>query len=251
VRFCCLGSGSKGNASLVSYKNTLLMVDCGFSMREVFSRLEDAQCAPEQLTALLVTHEHADHISGVAVLARKLSLPVYATRGTAKTGKLDSVADVRWISLDEEFQIGDISIMPVAVPHDAHEPCQYVFSAAGRQLGIITDLGSISEHVQQAFNDCHALLLEANHDAEMLWQGAYPESLKRRVASDWGHLNNQQAEDFLHSINQEKLTTLVLGHISEKNNCLTRVKQHFQQFAQPQRQVTYATQDSGFDWLDV
>lgn len=251
MRFCCLGSGSKGNASLVSYKNTLLMVDCGFSMREVLSRLQDVQCRPEQLTALLVTHEHADHINGVATLAKKLSLPVYATRGTARTGKLETIADVRWINLDETFQVGDITVRPVAVPHDAHEPCQFLFTAAGRRLGIITDLGSISVHVQQAFNDCHALLLEANHDAEMLWQGPYPEGLKRRVASDWGHLSNQQAEDFLHGINQTTLMTLVLGHISEKNNCLTRVKQHFQQFAQSCRQVTYASQDSGFDWLDV
>lgn len=251
MQFCCLGSGSKGNTTLVAHEETLLMVDCGFAVRHVLSRLAEKGCKPAQLTAILVTHEHADHINGVAALARKLSVPVYATRGTARTGKLAGVDDVRWITLDQPFDIGAVRIIPVAVPHDAHEPCQFVFQADGKRLGVVTDLGSVSAHVQRHFDDCHALLVEANHDLAMLQQGPYPPALKRRVAGDWGHLSNQQAEDFICSLNLQKLTTLVLGHISEKNNCLELVKQHFQKLACPQRTIVYATQEGGFDWLPV
>lgn len=251
MRFCCLGSGSKGNASLVAYKNTLLMIDCGFSMRTVIERMNEQQCVPEQLTAILVTHEHADHISGVASLAKKYAIPVYATRGTAKTDKLNGVQTLHWIDLDEPFVIDDIQIMPVTVPHDAHEPCQFYFQAGGLKLGIVTDLGSISEHVRGAFDGCHALLLEANHDVDMLMNGPYPASLKQRVASDWGHLNNQQAEQFVCSLNLAQLNTLVLGHISEKNNHIDKVKQCFDWLISQNKNVIYASQEQGFAWLNV
>lgn len=251
MQFCCLGSGSKGNTTLVSHKNTLLMVDCGFSIRHVLERMQQKNCDPATLTAILVTHEHADHINGVAALARKFSLPVYATRGTARTGKLDGVEDIRWLTLDQSITIGDVNVTPVAVPHDAVEPCQFLFEADGRKLGVVTDLGSISAHVKQAFDGCDALLLEANHDVTMLWAGNYPPSLKKRVAGDWGHLSNQQAEDFACSLNLEKLKTLVLGHISEQNNCPELVRQHFQRLEEAERTVVYATQEQGFNWLAV
>lgn len=251
MQFCCLGSGSKGNTTLVAHNDTLLMVDCGFAVRHVLDRMHAKQCEPARLTAILVTHEHADHINGVAALAKKLSVPVYATRGTARTGKLDTVADLRWITPGQSFVIGELTITPVAVPHDAHEPCQFVFEAIGRKLGIVTDLGSVSAHVQASFNGCDALLLEANHDVSMLWQGAYPPALKRRVAGDWGHLSNQQAQDFVCSLDLQKLSTLVLGHISEQNNCLALVQQHFQKLECPQRNIVYATQSDGFGWLTV
>lgn len=251
MRFCCLGSGSKGNTTLVAYKNTLLMVDCGFSMRHVLARMQQKNCHPEQLTAILVTHEHADHINGVAALAKNFSIPVYATRGTAKTGKLDSVDELHWLTLDQPEQVGDVNVTPVAVPHDAVEPCQFLFAANDRKLGVVTDLGSVSPHVLRSYSQCDALLLEANHDADMLWQGKYPPSLKVRVAGDWGHLSNQQAEDFVHALELQRLSTLVLGHISEQNNCLSIVQQHFGKFAQPGRRIVYATQEEGFEWLTV
>lgn len=227
------------------------MIDCGFSMRQTVESMHKKNCSPEQLSAILVTHEHADHIKGVSALARKYQIPVYATRGTAKTGKLDAVERLHWIIPDQPFRLDDVTIIPVTVPHDAHEPCQFLFEVENKKLGIITDLGSISAHVQAAFHHCDALLLEANHDLTMLWQGPYTASLKRRVASDWGHLNNQQAEDFVHSMNLSRLKSLILGHISEQNNSVDIVRQHFQQFEQSDRQVFYACQNEGFDWLHV
>lgn len=251
MRFCCLGSGSKGNSTLVSYKNTLLMIDCGFSMRHVVNSMLERDCSPEQLTAILVTHEHADHIKGVASLARKYQIPVYSTRGTARTGKLEKVEALHWLTLDQTIMLGDLSVTPVTVPHDAHEPCQFLFEANSKTLGVVTDLGSVSTHVKNMFHQCDALLLEANHDLDMLWRGPYAPSLKRRVASDWGHLNNQQAEELVHSMNLQRLKNLVLGHISEQNNCVEIVRRHFQQFEQASRRVIYASQNEGFDWLCV
>lgn len=227
------------------------MIDCGFSMRHVVNSMLERDCSPEQLTAILVTHEHADHIKGVASLARKYQIPVYSTRGTARTGKLEKVETLHWLTLDQTIMLGDLSVTPVTVPHDAHEPCQFLFEANSKTLGVVTDLGSVSSHVKNMFHQCDALLLEANHDLDMLWRGPYAPSLKRRVASDWGHLNNQQAEELVHSMDLKRLKNLVLGHISEQNNCVEIVRRHFQQFEQAGRRVIYASQNEGFDWLCV
>lgn len=252
MQFCCLGSGSKGNSTLINHNNTTLMVDCGFGLKHTLNRLAANDCLVQDISAILVTHEHYDHISGVGSLARRFNIPVYASRGTARTGKLEECADIHWIDLDQKFQIGDFSINPVAVPHDANEPCQFVFEADNKILGVMTDLGSISPHVHEAFGACHALLLEANHDLDMLWAGKYPPSLKHRVSSDWGHLSNAQAEQFLHSLEAGRsLSTLVLGHMSQQNNCVDIVKRHFNVFEESIRDVVYATQDEGFSWLSV
>lgn len=251
MHFCCLGSGSKGNATLVRHGKTLLMIDCGFSTRQAVERLAAVGCGPEEISAILVTHEHSDHISGVSGFARKYGIPVHATRGTAKTGKLRDVEALCYLELDQPIRIGEIAVHPVAVPHDANEPCQFVLEAEGKRLGVMTDLGSISPHVLSIYDGCHALLLEANHDLEMLWSGSYPMVTKQRVASAWGHLSNLQAERFLQEINLDLLETLVLGHISEQNNHMDIVKRHFSTLEGRLRRVVYATQESGFSWLDV
>lgn len=251
MQFCCLGSGSKGNSTLVRHRQTLLMVDCGFSMKYTVASLAQKGCSAGDISAILVTHEHSDHIAGVSTLARRFNIPVYATPGTGRSHKLDRDIDIRWLELDEEVAVGDLSFCPVAVPHDANEPCQFVFQGAGKKLGILTDLGSVSDHVVARFANCHALLLEANHDLELLWAGPYPPSLKQRVAGDWGHLSNAQAADFLTRQSLAQLNTLVLGHISEQNNSLDRVRAHFFPYESQLSQVVYATQASGFDWLEV
>ena len=251
MQFCCLGSGSKGNATLVKHGETTVMVDCGFPMKHTLARLSANDTAIQEISAILVTHEHADHINGVSMLARRFGIPVYASRGTLRSGRLEQGLDVSCITLDQAFHIGEIAIMPVAVPHDANEPCQFVFSAEDKRLGIMTDLGSISPHVQESFVDCHALLLEANHDLDMLWAGKYPPSLKHRVAGDWGHLSNAQAEQFLHALDKKCLSTLVLGHMSQQNNTLDLMKRHFDAFMDHVQELVYATQDEGFSWLEV
>lgn len=251
MRFCCLGSGSKGNATLVQLGETLLLIDCGFSFKYMQSALAVKGCSPEDISAILVTHEHGDHISGVNTLAKRLSIPVYLTPGTARSNKLAlDKLDIRLLKADKPIDIAGLSILPVTVPHDAMEPCQFVFSSADKMLGVMTDLGSISDHVNQHFSRCDALLLEANHDVDMLWAGPYPPTLKRRVLSDWGHLSNVQAVDYLQR--QEVLPkTLVLGHISEKNNSMALVTQAFSMFESQIPTLIFAAQDNGFDWIDV
>lgn len=236
---------------LVRHGETVLMIDCGFSVKYVLSRLEQVACPAGNIDAILVTHEHSDHINGVSSLARRFGIPVYATRGTVRTGKLQDVPDLRLLDLDRQLSIGGLAVLPVAVPHDANEPCQFVFEADGKKLGVMTDLGSVSPHVHAAFGKCNALLLEANHDLEMLWGGSYPPNLKHRIASDWGHLSNAQAEQFLRMIDLETLEILVLGHISEQNNSMERVKRHFSAMEQQIEKVIYATQEHGFSWLSV
>lgn len=251
MQFCCLGSGSKGNSTLIRHNQTLLMVDCGFGLKHTLSRLAANDCAVQDISAILVTHEHFDHISGVSSLARRFNIPVYTTRGTARAGKLEDSLELHCVELDKPFQVGDIVINPVAVPHDANEPCQFIFEADNKTLGVMTDLGSISPHVHAAFSQCQALLLEANHDLDMLWAGKYPPTLKHRVSSDWGHLSNVQAEQFLHSFDTSGLSTLVLGHMSQQNNCLEIMKKHFSVFERTVNNLVYATQDEGFAWLAV
>lgn len=208
-------------------------------------------CAEEQLTAIVVTHEHGDHIQGVSRLAKRFNIPVFCTAGTLRSNKIDPAVNVTIVHDMQSFTLGDLAITPVTVPHDAKEPCQFYFQAGDKKLGVLTDLGFVSMHVQQAFHDCHALLLEANHDCQMLQQGPYPESLKRRVGGQWGHLNNDQAVQFLQSTQISALDTLVLGHISEQNNHLDIVKSLFEPFSARVRNVVYATQQEGFSWLSV
>ncbi len=251
MQFCCIGSGSKGNATLIKHDQTTVMIDCGFSVKYTLSRLMELDCCVEDIDAILVTHEHSDHISGVSRLACRYGIPVFTTRGTARTGKLEKIEDIQWIELDNDFEIGSITITPVSVPHDANEPCQFIFKAGGKKLGVMTDLGSVSPHVCAEYTRCHALLLEANHDIDMLWSGKYPPSLKQRVASDWGHLSNVQAEHFLQSIDIALLNTLVLGHISEQNNSIDLVKKQFAEIERQIDNVIYATQQQGFSWLSV
>lgn len=251
MRFSSLGSGSKGNATLVAAGDTVLMVDCGFSLRETTRRLGHLDLEPEQLDAILVTHEHSDHSSGVAALSRRYDIPVYLTHGTAGTGRCDGSFELRHFDCEHQFVLGDITVTAVAVPHDAVEPCQYHFRANDRALGVLTDLGSITPHVIEHFSDCHGLVLEFNHDLPMLMAGAYPPPLKRRVAGDWGHLNNSQSAQLLQSLNLGQLRHLVVAHVSENNNCAERVEEALLSVLDDLERVVFADQVQGFDWLQL
>lgn len=251
MQFASLGSGSKGNATLVRSGDTLVMIDCGFSLRDTERRMARLGAAPQQLDAILVTHEHADHSSGVAALSRKFHIPVYLTHGTFRTGRCDGSHAQRLFNCEDNFTIGDLSIKAVAVPHDAAEPCQYLLSSREYTLGILTDLGSITPHVIANFGACHSLLLEFNHDLPMLLEGPYPPHLKLRVGGDWGHLNNQQAVELLRQINCTALRHLVVAHISEKNNSRQLAQDALLSVLESLDRVTFAEQSSGFDWLSL
>lgn len=218
LRFAALGSGSRGNATLIDAGGVRLMVDCGFAVREVQARCRVLDFDPASLDAILVTHEHSDHLGGVARLARAYRLPVYLTRGTAAGTRDWEGCERRFISPHEAFRVGGIEVQPFPVPHDAYEPCQFTFGFGGSRLGVLSDLGHITAHVRERLADCDALLLECNHDRQMLAEGPYPEHLKRRVGGERGHLSNAQAAGLLRAVDRRRLQHLVLTHLSEKNN---------------------------------
>jgi phosphoribosyl 1,2-cyclic phosphodiesterase len=225
VRLACLGSGSKGNATLVASRQCRLLIDCGLTLREFEQRAASLDFDPATLDAVLVTHEHGDHIGGVSAVARRYGVPVYLTHGTAAAGRLRGPLDLRRFNADTTLQIGDMEIDAVAVPHDAREPVQYRLSNASGRVGILTDLGHVTPHVRAAFRSCDLLMLEFNHDRAMLEAGPYPAALKRRVGGDWGHLSNTQALDLLCDVDAGRLARLVIAHMSEQNNCPERVRE--------------------------
>jgi len=251
IRFASLGSGSKGNGTLVEIGDTCVLVDCGFSIRETEKRLGHLGRQPQDISAILVTHEHSDHGRGVAPLAKKYSIPVVMTAGTARALKPEGLEDLRLVNAQASFSVGGIEVTPVAVPHDAREPVQYVFVRHRLKLGILTDLGCITPHVINSFDGCVGLLLEANHDPELLAMGAYPASLKRRVGGDWGHLNNGQAAGLLARIDRRRLRVLVMGHISQHNNRVDLVRDALAPYQDELPNVHYACQQQGFHWQVV
>jgi phosphoribosyl 1,2-cyclic phosphodiesterase len=218
VRFAWLGSGSRGNAAVVTADGCCVMVDCGFSAREAEVRLARLGLAPGDLDAILVTHEHSDHIAGVARLAARHGVSVLATGGTARSFRCAAPLRVETISAHEAFHCGGLEVSPLPVPHDAREPCQFVFGDGAVRLGIITDLGRITAHVIASLAGCDALAVECNHDPAMLAAGPYPPALQRRVGGDLGHLSNAQAAELVAALDTARLKHLVALHLSEVNN---------------------------------
>lgn len=218
MRFCSLGSGSRGNGTLVVADDVCVLIDCGFSVRELRRRMNEAGLDLPDLSAILVTHEHSDHAQGVLRAARASGARVFATAGTWRGMKVAAGVVEEVIAGGKPFQLGNLEVVPVTVPHDAREPVQFRFVRKGRQLGVLTDLGHPTAHVAESFSGCDGLLLEFNHDPEMLRNGRYPEPLKRRVGGDFGHLANAQAAQLLAALVPERLQVVVAGHLSEQNN---------------------------------
>lgn len=251
LRFASLGSGSKGNGTLVEDGATCVLIDCGFSVRETERRLGRLGRSPEELAAILVTHEHSDHIRGVAALARKYRLPVRMTHGTQLAGKVPAATISDEIVPHQPFRVSSLTVTPVAVPHDAREPVQFVISSRGVTVGVLTDLGSVTPSVIEHYRRCDGLLLEANHDTEMLAAGPYPYPLKKRVGGDWGHLSNRQTGELLSRLESRKIQNLVLGHISLQNNLPTLVEEAVAPAVEKVGRVSVACQDDGFPWQAV
>ncbi len=251
MRIASLGSGSQGNGTLVDWGSGTLLLDCGFSAKEAELRLLRLNKSPEALDAIVVTHEHQDHIKGVGALARRFNLPVYMTPGTYHSRSYGDLPDLRLIHSYQAFELNGLLVTPVAVPHDADEPAQFIFSHNGLRLGVLTDLGSISPHVEECYQDCDALVLEANHDPMMLASGSYPPSLKSRVGGAWGHLSNQQAAGFLQRVNKNRLRHLIVAHISEKNNTESLAREMLTPSVTGVERVVFACQAQGFDWIDI
>jgi phosphoribosyl 1,2-cyclic phosphodiesterase len=252
IRFASLGSGSEGNALIVECGNTRVMVDCGFALRETTQRLARLQLVPSHVSAILVTHEHGDHIGGVARLARKSGAMVYATRGSACHLRDLAPEQITLIDPHAGFAINDLYVAPFPVPHDAREPCQYVLSDGAKRLGVATDLGMPTPHVVEMLSGVDALVLETNHDASMLEYGPYPASLKRRVGGHMGHLSNDQSAALLAALDQRKLTHVVAAHLSQRNNTeLLATRALADVLGCESAWVGVARQDVGFEWRCV
>jgi phosphoribosyl 1,2-cyclic phosphodiesterase len=257
VRFASLGSGSEGNALLVEKSSgattTRVLLDCGFSAKEVERRLARIGIQADQIDAIVITHEHTDHIGGALTLARKWSIPLYMSWGTAKAvGADEAPVELNVLWGDETVAVGDLELRPYTVPHDAREPLQYVFSDGASRLGVLTDVGVATPHITSVLSGCDALVLECNHDVQMLAASRYPQSLKARIGGNHGHLNNDAAAEILASLDRSKLRHLVAAHLSQQNNSpeLAQAAMAAVLGAAP-TEVVVASQDDGFGWLSL
>ena len=252
MRFAVLGSGSRGNATLVEAGGTTVLLDCGFSVAQVEQRLARLGRRVQDIRAVVVTHEHSDHVGGVATLARSFGLPVWATAGTARAAGLMEATDCRVFDSHAPFAIGDLEVLPFPVPHDAREPCQFVFGDGARRLGVLTDVGTITPHIVAMLNGCDALMLECNHDLTMLVTGEYTPRLKQRVGGRHGHLNNEQAAALLVSLDRSRLRHLVAAHLSEKNNRPELARRALAAAMNcGDEWIAVADQEQGLDWRDL
>lgn len=231
VRVTVLASGSNGNCAVVSSSTTRILVDAGLSCREILKRMRQAGEDPESLSAIVITHEHNDHVGGLAVLARKLKVPVYMTGPThnawfrvikheaKRAGEQARDLERRaFFEAGRSFQIGDVAIMPFTIPHDAVDPVGFTFKTEGLKIGIVTDLGYMSPNVKEQIRGCDVLMIESNHDVEMLRVGPYPWSVKQRILSRVGHLSNDALAEFFRRDYDGSAEFLILAHLSEHNN---------------------------------
>lgn len=224
MRLCSIASGSSGNCIYVGSDDTHLLVDTGISKKKIEEGLKDLEIKGEELSGILVTHEHADHIQGLGVFCRKYEIPIYATKGTLQGIKscksLGKMPEGLYheIQADEEFALGDIRIHPFSISHDANEPTGYRFQNGEKRIAVATDLGKYDDYIVNNLKNLDALLLEANHDVHMLEVGPYPYPLKQRVLGDRGHLSNELSGRLLCDILHNHLKKVFLGHLSKENN---------------------------------
>jgi len=220
IQLCLLASGSRGNALYLSDGDTNLLVDAGLSGKEIERRMALRDLRPQDLDAIVVSHEHSDHIQGVGVLARRFHLPIFMSPGTfeAAHGQLGKIAKMEAFGCGESFPIGRWTIRPFATSHDAQDSAGFTFQQNGLKIGLATDLGAATALVREHLKECQVLILEANHDLEMLETGPYPWHLKQRIKSRLGHLSNVASRDLIEELLHERLEQIILAHLSQTNN---------------------------------
>ncbi|VAX15239.1 Metal-dependent hydrolases of the beta-lactamase superfamily I [hydrothermal vent metagenome] len=220
IRFCVLGSGSSGNCIYISNGDSAILLDAGFSGKEIMSRMNDAGLDPGTVRAVVVTHEHIDHSRSAGIMSRKLKIPVYMNEKThARVSRSIGVLhELEIFDVGDGFEVAGLVAESFAIPHDASDPCAFLFRSNGTRMAVITDSGSISTVMEDKVRDVDYLVVEANHNREMLMAGPYPWELKQRVSSRMGHLSNEQCAEFLKNAISPKLQGVTFAHLSETNN---------------------------------
>jgi phosphoribosyl 1,2-cyclic phosphodiesterase len=254
MRFASLGSGSSGNALLVESGDTRILLDCGFGAEVVVERLARVGCAPTDLDAILVTHEHGDHAGGVAGLSERFDVPVYLSRGTLSALGPDGQAISRRVFIDPytPFSIGAIEVRPYTVPHDAREPVQFVLSDGAARLGVLTDAGQPTRHIVEALSGVDALVLECNYDLDMLLAGPYPKWLKERIGGRLGHLDNTASAEIVGAMDCSRLKHVIAAHLSKQNNTPDLARAALAgALGCAAEWIGVATQEDGFAWREI
>ena len=256
MRFASLGSGSEGNGLVVQAGNTSLLLDCGFGLADTARRLQRLNLTPENIDGIVVTHEHDDHVGGVPRFARKHDIPVYLTHGTLMaTGvtRFEGVV-VHIIDSHAALPVGDVQLRPFPVPHDAREPAQFVFSDGDKSLGVLTDTGVSTSHIEAMLSAVDALVLECNHDLDLLMKSAYPYPLKQRISGRLGHLDNRTAASLLSALPKAmgRMQHVIAAHLSKQNNTPALAQRALAQaLGCGDAWIGVATQDEGFGWREI
>lgn len=254
IKVCVLASGSKGNAIYVANENTAVLIDAGMSGSEIENRLCSRGIDSETLDAVVVSHEHGDHTLGVGVMSRRFKIPVYASEPTlvATKGRLGVLKDVRHFEPGTAFNVGSLNLRPFPLSHDAADPAGFTIHSNGSKIGIATDLGVATQLVCHHLKGCRLVVLEANHDVQMLEEGPYPWELKQRIRSRAGHLSNEASRDLLGEIAHAQLEHVIVAHVSEKNNRPSRALSVVMEAARhPITQFSLARQDEAGETITL
>jgi phosphoribosyl 1,2-cyclic phosphodiesterase len=256
LRFASLASGSSGNCVVADAAGTVVLVDCGLALTETERRLERLGITPDRISGILLTHEHGDHACGAFDFAAAHGVAVYLTHGTLAAlkaeGRVTDGVQLVIVNGRQSFFVDGIQLLPFTVPHDAREPVQYVLSDGAARLGVLTDVGISTPHVEKNLCGLDALVLECNYDYDMLWNGGYPRWLKERIAGPFGHLDNRESERLLGALDRSRLKHVIGAHLSQQNNRpeLARAALARAMGCDP-RWISLATQDDGFGWRDL
>lgn len=251
MRFASIGSGSEGNGLVVEAGTTRVLIDCGFGVRDTAQRLARIGVEPESLTAIVVTHEHNDHVGGVPAFAARYEIPVWLTFGTLEIvgDRFAELERVYGFDSHDRFAIGELEIRPFPVPHDAREPVQFVVTDGLFRIGIVTDLGTTTRYVETSLSGCDALVLECNHDPDLLERSDYPTSLKARISGRFGHLPNDGAAALVRAIDTARLQHVIAAHLSKQNNTPAMACAALSDaLGCTPEWIGVATQETGFDW---